>query len=55
VQKIVILSEGKEENQALASCLKALFPECQIEFQGNGNSRQKTWCLDETAPTDEEH
>ena len=33
MEKIVILSNRQVENALLLSCLKVLFPECQIEIR----------------------
>ena len=43
MEKIVLVSEYGEEEDLLISCLRIMFPECEIQFSPKGETNLDKW------------
>lgn len=51
MEKIVVISRGSDQDRSLIECLRALFPECEIDIQQRIPGNYDTYSLE---PDDED-
>ena len=51
MEKIVVISRGSDQDRKLIKCLRALFPECEIDIQQRIPGNYDTYSLE---PDDED-